>query len=162
MHIRTFSKSLGTDLRLAVISSSEGFADQIQALRNFREGWTSRLLQSAAATLLTDPKSLQLVVVARETYAVRRARLASALAERGVPVSGEDALCIWLPVRDQQFALVTLAARGIAVQPGSRFQVTPRPHIRVTTSVDVDQVAFVADALAQAAGTFDDQSANGG
>ncbi|CAB4053015.1 Vitamin B6 salvage pathway transcriptional repressor PtsJ [Paraburkholderia phenoliruptrix] len=155
VHIRTFSKSLGTDFRLAVPSSSPKFADQIQALRNFREGWTSRLLQSAAATLLTDQGSLHQVALARETYATRRARLAAALAERGLSVSGQDTLCIWLPVRDQQYALVTLAARGIAVQPGSRFQVAHRPHIRVATSISVEQVTLIADALAEAAGTFD-------
>ncbi|PTB17285.1 GntR family transcriptional regulator [Trinickia symbiotica] len=155
VHIRTFSKSLGTDFRLAVLSSSPRFADQIQALRNFREGWTSRLLQSAAATLLTDQRSLHQVALARDTYATRRARLAAALAERGLSVSGQDTLCIWLPVRDQQYALVTLAARGIAVQPGSRFQVAHRPHIRVATSISVEQVALIADALAEAAGTFE-------
>ncbi|KLU28100.1 hypothetical protein EOS_00810 [Caballeronia mineralivorans PML1(12)] len=76
-------------------------------------------------------------------------------------VSGRDTLCIWLPVADQQFALVTLAARGIAVQPGSRFQVAPRPHIRVATSFKMDQVDAIADALAQAAGTFDDARSRG-
>jgi DNA-binding transcriptional MocR family regulator len=157
VHIRTFSKSLGTDFRLAVLSSSAKLADQIQAHRNFREGWTSRLLQHAAATLLTDPKSLRQVARARETYARRRATLADALAERGIKVAGEDTLCIWLPVPDQQYALVTLAARGIAVQPGSRFQVIPRPHIRVATSINVDQVGVIADALAHAAATFDGQ-----
>ncbi|MEX3963654.1 PLP-dependent aminotransferase family protein [Paraburkholderia sp. EG286B] len=155
VHIRTFSKSLGTDFRLAVLSSSEKFADQVQAYRNFREGWTSRILQCTAASLLTDPESLQQVTVARETYAKRRGALTDALAERGVTVSGQDTLCIWLPVSDQQYALVTLAARGIAVQPGSRFQVTPRPHIRVATGFRMDQVSAIADALAQAVGAFD-------
>ncbi|SAL22014.1 transcriptional regulator [Caballeronia sordidicola] len=155
VHIRTFSKSLGTDFRLAVLSSSEKLADQIQANRNFREGWTSRFLQRAAATLLTDPESLRQVAHARKIYAQRRDALVEALAERGIKVSGEDALCIWLPVADQQYALVTLAARGIAVQPGSRFQVTPRAHIRVATSIEVGQIETIADALAQAAATSD-------
>jgi DNA-binding transcriptional MocR family regulator len=156
VHIRTFSKALGTDFRLAVLSSSEKFADQVQGYRNFREGWTSRILQRIAATLLTDPKSIKEVATAREIYAKRRAILVDALSERGISVSGQDTLCIWLPVADQQYALVTLAARGIAVQPGSRFQVTPRPHIRVATGFKMDHVDAIADALAQAAGTFDD------
>ena len=29
-----------------------------------------------------------------------------------------DGLCIWIPVKSEQFALVTLAARGIVVLPG--------------------------------------------
>ena len=154
VHIRTFSKALGTDFRLAVLSSSAKLADQIQALRNFREGWTSRLLQRAAATLLTDPVSLRQVAHARDVYATRRCALADALAQRGINVSGEDAMCIWLAVPDQQYAMVTLAARGIAVQPGSRFQVTHRPHIRVATSMGFDDVDTIADALAQAAAVF--------
>ncbi|WP_244163983.1 aminotransferase-like domain-containing protein [Caballeronia sordidicola] len=156
VYIRTFSKALGTDFRLAVVSSSEKFAEQVQALRNFREGWTSRLLQCAAAILLTDPESLHQIACARETYAARLARLTDALTERGLPTPGKGVLSVWLPVRDQQYALVTLAARGIAVQPGSRFQVTHRPHIRVGTGIDEDQVELIADALVQAAGSSED------
>ncbi|ABE31482.1 aminotransferase class I and II family protein [Paraburkholderia xenovorans LB400] len=152
VHIRTMSKSLGTDFRLAVLSSSGKFADQIQAYRNFREGWTSRILQGAAAHLLTTPKSLKEIEHARSVYAQRRETLGAAMTERGLPVSGRDALCIWLPVPDEQFALITLAARGIAVQPGSSFQVTPRPFIRVATSANItaDNADAIADALAHA------------
>lgn len=153
MHIRTFSKSLGADMRLAVMSSSSKVSDQIQAYRNFGEGWTSRLLQKTAAVLLTDPASLKQIENARSIYGQRRNALTEALAKRGVQVSSQDALCVWLPVTDQQYALVTLAARGIAVQPGSRFQVHPRAHIRVSTSCQIDDLETIADALAEAATT---------
>jgi DNA-binding transcriptional MocR family regulator len=148
VHIRNYSASLGPDLGLAVMSSSEKFADQVQAYRNFREGWTSRLLQGAAANLLSMPDSLRAIEQARETYAARRVALVDALAEREIKVRGAETLCIWLAVPDEQYALISLAARSIAVQPGSFFQVNRRPYIRIATSLLTGGVEFIADGIA--------------
>ncbi|WP_338510764.1 hypothetical protein VRB34_06660 [Erwinia aphidicola] len=52
-------------------------------------------------------------------YRQRRQRLLSALILRGVALPDRDGLSIYLPVQSEQFAMITLAARGIAVLPGS-------------------------------------------
>jgi DNA-binding transcriptional MocR family regulator len=60
-------------------------------------------------------------------------------------------------VADERAALVTLAALGVRVSPGSPFMVdgTPSRHVRVTTGVldehDHEQLQHVITALAAAA-----------
>lgn len=151
IHIRSFSKSLGPDLRLAVLSSSSNVVRQIQSYRSFSSGWTSRLLQAATAWLLDDGESTRIVDHARQIYAARRAALAEPLRERGIALPPGDGLCVWIPVESEQFALVTLAARGIAVLPGTKCSVRPINHIRVATSILTDRYDFVADSIALAA-----------
>jgi DNA-binding transcriptional MocR family regulator len=151
IHIVSYSKTLGPDLRLAVLSSSAAIVEQVQSYRSFSAGWTSRVLQSAVAWLLTNPSTSQVLAHARATYQQRRDRLSMALAERGVSVPSGQGLCLWVPVKSERFAMVTLAARGIAVLPGSKCSVTPLQYIRVATSVLKDRQDEVADAIALAA-----------
>ncbi|MBY2923781.1 PLP-dependent aminotransferase family protein [Rhizobium leguminosarum] len=150
IHILSLSKSLGPDLRLAVLSSSAPIVDQIQSYRSFSAGWTSRILQGAAAWLLRDPATWQLIAEAREIYRQRRDALADALSERGIPIPPSQGLCLWVPVVSEPFAMVTLAARNIAVNPGSKFSVLPSSHIRVATSTLSDRCEEAADAIALA------------
>ena len=59
-----------------------------------------------------------------------------------------DGLCVWIPVKSEQFALVTLAARGIVVLPGQMCTTSDGQHIRVSTSLLNDGIDGVADAIA--------------
>lgn len=151
VHVLSYSKSLGPDLRLGVLSSSKQIVEQIQAFRNFGARWTSRILQTAVGWLLDDSGSQAAVDHARAVYAERRMRLLEALSKRGVSSASRDGLSIWVPVESEQFAMVTLAARGIAVSPGARY-CTNRSwqHIRVSTSMLKEQQEVVADAIALA------------
>jgi DNA-binding transcriptional MocR family regulator len=151
VHILSFSKSLGPDLRLAVLSSSVAVARQIQSYRSFSSGWTSRLLQATTAWLLNDEESMRMVTHARNIYADRRAALVDQLRERGVVIPTGDGLCIWVPVESEQYALVTLAARGIAALPGTKCSVRPTNHIRVATGPLTDRYDFVAESIKLAA-----------
>ncbi len=148
VHVLSYSKTLGPDLRLAVLSGSRSLVERIQGVRSFGAGWTSRVLQAAAAWLLADPATDALVAAARSAYAQRRRALIAALGRRGVPVPDHDGLCLWLPVRSEHAALVTLAARGIVVMPGRRFTAGPSQHIRLATSLLTERVDAVADAIA--------------
>lgn len=151
IHILSYSKTLGPDLRLAVLSSCAPIVEQIQSYRAFSAGWTSRLLQSATAWLLGDGRSADMVAQARATYQRRRDGLADALICRGVPVPAGGGLCLWLPVASESFATVTLAARNIAINPGRKFSLLPGDHIRVATStLGEDRWESVADAIALA------------
>lgn len=152
IHIRSFSKTLGPDLRLAILSSSTKLVDQIQSFRSFGAGWTSRILQAAAAWLLNDAGTLEHIDSARTIYRQRRRDLSAALAKRGVILPDLDGFCLWIPVQSEQFAMITLAARGIAVQPGSKFRVKQDHHIRVATSTLEDRYEEVAEAISLAIG----------
>ncbi|KKM66514.1 hypothetical protein LCGC14_1480400, partial [marine sediment metagenome] len=57
IHIRSFSKSYGPDLRMAVLSASEDLVEQVQSYRAFSAGWTSRILQAAVAWLHCDAET---------------------------------------------------------------------------------------------------------
>ncbi|MCW8060457.1 PLP-dependent aminotransferase family protein [Agrobacterium tumefaciens] len=150
VRIVSYSKTLGPDLRLAVLSSSLSIIEQIQSYRAFSAGWTSRLLQGAVAWLLKDTNTANLVAEAGTIYQHRRDRLADALSLRGVETGIGSGLCLWVPVESEQFAMITLAARNIAVVPGSKFSLMPSNHVRVATSRLTDRCDEAADAIALA------------
>lgn len=155
LHVRSFSKSYGPDLRIAAVSGPEELLAPMRRTRALGQGWTSRLLQRILATLLTDPRATRQVHQARGEYARRRELVTRRLAERGVEVPGTDGLNIWVPVRDEAAAVLRLASQGIAVTPGSPFDVRPRrgsgAHVRVTTGLLRSDHEAVADLLADAA-----------
>jgi DNA-binding transcriptional MocR family regulator len=155
VHIRSFSKSLGPDFRLAVLSAPPEMVERLHAFRGFGVGWTSRILQAAVAALLTDPGTDTVLATARASYATRRRALLAALAARGIHLPDRDGLAIWLPVRSEQFALVTLAAHNIAVIAGSACTTRSSAHVRVATSLLTGQPDKIADALALAAAGAD-------
>ncbi len=153
VHIRSFSKPYGPDLRLAVLAGAPDAVERARVYRTFGTGWTSRILQDAAAYLLTDASTQAVVDEARSIYQQRRRAVADPLAELGVPTQNADGLCLWVPVQDERHALVTLAAHGISASPGSRYHSSAgAPHIRVGTGRLTEQAAYVAESLALAAG----------
>lgn len=150
VRIVSFSKTLGPDLRLAVLSGSASIVEQIQSYRAFSAGWTSRVLQAAVAWLIRDEETSQIVAAARATYQERRDTLARELRDRGVQTMPGSGLCLWVPVQSEPFAMVTLAARNIAVVSGNKFSILPSAHIRVATSKLTSGHAQVAEAIALA------------
>ncbi|WP_307872964.1 GntR family transcriptional regulator [Paractinoplanes ovalisporus] len=152
VHVRSFSKSHGPDLRLAAVSAPAAVLDPVLERRLLGQGWTSRLLQHLLLTLLTDPTSKAAVATAREEYARRRHLTVAALATHGVALPPGDGINLWLPVADEQAALISLASHGIAAAAGTSFQVTPGPpHLRVTAGLITADHEAVAAHLADAA-----------
>ncbi len=152
LHVRSFSKSHGPDLRLAAVSGPATVLDPILERRLLGQGWTSRLLQGLLLQLLTDGGSVAAVAYARDEYARRRRLVVAALHAAGVTLPAGDGLNIWLPVLDEQSALLSLAGRGIAAAAGAAFTVGPgHPHLRVTVGLLPDDHTAVATHLAEAA-----------
>ena len=157
VHVRSFSKSHGPDLRLAAMSGPGPLIGEVHHLRQLGQGWSSRLLQRVLLDLLTDEASTAAVAEAREEYARRRRAFVDALAARDVIVGGDDGLNLWVPVYDETAALVRLASRGIGVAPGAPFNVLPdsEGHVRVTVGLvgtDLDAVAAEVAAAARTVG----------
>ncbi|HEU4421042.1 MAG TPA: aminotransferase class I/II-fold pyridoxal phosphate-dependent enzyme [Pilimelia sp.] len=154
VHIRSFSKSHGPDLRLAAIGGPAALVTAIADRRLLGPGWSSRVLQAVLADLLRDEATGRQIAAARTEYARRRRLLCRALAARGVAACAADGINLWLPVRDQQVALLALAAHGIAVAPGTPFEVSPLggDHVRVTVGLVRDGFEELAGVLAEAAG----------
>ena len=152
VHIRSFSKSHGPDLRLAAIG---GAGDVVAAVANRRllgPGWSSRILQAVLLEMLDHAPTLDAVAAARDEYARRRAAVAEVLGARGVPTTGTDGINLWMEVSDERSALLTLAAQGIGAAPGEPFRVhDDRPHLRVTVGLVGDDHEQLALRLADAA-----------
>ena len=157
VHIRSYSKSHGPDLRIAAVGGSADVIDPLVARRMLGPGWTSRLLQAVLVELLTDPAAIAAVERARSVYAVRSLAVRAGLAGQGVTSTTGEGINAWVEVVDERSALITLAALGVRVSPGSPFMVdgAPSRHVRVTTGVldeqDAEQLQHVISALAVAA-----------
>jgi DNA-binding transcriptional MocR family regulator len=153
IHIRSFSKSHGPDLRIAAVGGPKDFMDRFIARRILGPGWTSRMLQTILYDLLTEPETVDQVALARRTYRERQVAIAAALRDNGWDVATADGINLWLRVDDERDAVVQLAAAGIRVAAGGPFLATPGGQfIRVTVGQVRDDFAAVAAALA-AAGT---------
>lgn len=155
VHIRSYSKSHGPDLRLAAVSGPSTVIADIQHLRHLGQGWSSRLLQRILLTLLQDPVADAAVTRARREYSRRRAVLVDALNAAGVPTIGSDGLNVWVPVHDEAAAIMRLALNGIAVAPGQPFLLgqVKEPHLRITTGLMNAQAEQVSELIAIAART---------
>lgn len=153
VHVRSYSKSHGPDLRIAALSAPHALVGELLARRQLAQGWTSRLLQRVLLDLLTRKESVAAVAAARTEYARRREALVAGLARRGITCPGTDGINVWVPVGDETAALVHLAGLGIGVAPGSPFAVgRPEvPHVRVTAGLVREGHDELAEALAQAA-----------
>ena len=83
--------------------------------------------------------------------------LRAGLAGQGVTSTTGDGINAWVEVEDERAALVSLAAMGVRVAPGTPFTVAPlgAEHVRVTTGLlhedDAGQLQQVIGALATAA-----------
>lgn len=153
VHIHSFSKSHGPDLRLAAIGGPAEIVDAVVRRRQLGPSWTSRLLQQVLVGLLTDSTAATAIATAERTYLDRRRALVTALHDVGVEVEPHrSGLNLWVPVDDERDAVVSLAASGIGAAPGSPFRVDTddQHHIRLTISTVVDSVPL-AEAIAAAA-----------
>lgn len=155
VHVRSFSKSHGPDLRIAALGGPARVVERLVARRMLGPGWTSRLLQTVLLGLLTDPGAVARVRTARLIYRDRLDSMASALRRFGVDVGDPDGLNLWIPVVDERATRMRLAASGIAVSAGAPYRAptdeVTTPHIRVTAGALTANVRLVAEALAEAA-----------
>ena len=155
IHIRSFSKSHGPDLRLAAMSGPSEMLREVIHRRQLGQGWSSRLLQRVLLNLLTDPDAVADVERARDEYTRRRLALVTALTSRGMQVASGDGLNLWVPVHDESAAIVRLASQGVGVTPGTPFDVLPGGggHVRVTVGLVADGYEELAQTLAAASNT---------
>ncbi len=158
LHIRSFSKSHGPDLRIAALGGPSRLVDRVVARRRLGPGWTSRMIQRLLLALLTGEPGMTAVAEARRVYHARQQRLVRALGAHGVVVQPGDGVNLWLPVASERAAGVHLAAAGIRVAPGSPFLVAEPPgaglrgpHVRITAGLVHTDVDAVGAALADAA-----------
>jgi DNA-binding transcriptional MocR family regulator len=151
--VRSVSKVLGPDLRLATLAADPLTLSRVAGRQLLGPGWVSHLLQQTAATMRSDATTRGLLAHAEQRYAVRRAALVAALAERGIGSHGRSGLGVWIPVEEEAAIVQALAERGWAVGAGERFRYRTAPGIRVTTTtLQPDEAERLADDIAAAIG----------
>lgn len=132
--VRSTSKFLGPDLRLAVIAGDAATVARVQRRQAVGPRWVSHLLQQLALGLWSDPAAGRRVARAAEIYAQRREAFLEALAAHGIAARGRSGFNVWVPLAEETAVVQGLAARGWAVAAGERFRIDAPPGIRITTS----------------------------
>lgn len=156
--VRSVSKFLGPDMRLAVTASDPVTAERLALRLSPGTMWVSHVMQQLAAAMLRDEEVHRLIATAGARYAARNRSFVALLAARGVQASGESGLNVWVDVRDEAAVVADrLARRGWLVRPGSEFTLEDESaggrQVRVTVhDLDDAELRRLADDVAAAAG----------
>lgn len=130
--VRSLSKSLGPDLRVALVAADAFTIARVEGRQTLGIRWVSHILQGTIARLMKDRKVAVLLRRAAATYAERRQALIDALRDRGIDAQGVSGLNVWIPLPDESSAVRGLLDRGWAVNAGERHRMNAPPAIRVT------------------------------
>lgn len=109
--VRGVSKTLGPDLRLAVLAGDTTTVARVEGRRLLGAGWVSGIVQMLTVTLWSDTDVGELIERAAETYAERRTALVDALAAEGIPSHGQSGFNVWIPVAAERTPCVSCSRR---------------------------------------------------
>ena len=90
--VRSVSKSLGPDLRLAILIGDPTTVARVEGRQSVGTGWVSHLLQDLVAGLWSDPATERLLRRAADVYAARRNALLRSLRAHGFAAHGSSGL----------------------------------------------------------------------
>ncbi|WP_434747612.1 transcriptional regulator PtsJ [Pantoea sp. Lu_F5_004] len=148
--IRSTSKFLGPDLRLAFVASDGETSIRLQQRLNAGTNWVSHIIQKVAASAMTSPGFDSHLSRVRETYRIRRQVLTDLLRYHDYQVSDRhDGLNVWVPlISDSSRLVMHLALKGWLIRGGEVFGLSRPAHgLRITVS-DLDAAEAGKFALA--------------
>ncbi len=153
--VRSMSKFLGPDLRLALLASDPDTAAQLRTRLSPGKTWVSRILQRVAVGMLDHPDTPSALERAGEHYAERGDALRTLLRERGMTVRGDDGLNVWVECGvDARAVSLAMMRRGWLVRTGGGFLLEAdeaSPQIRLTAhTLDDAELRALADDLQSA------------
>jgi DNA-binding transcriptional MocR family regulator len=144
----SLAKSLGPDLRLAVIAGDAQTISRVRGRQAVGPQWVSHLLQHLVAAMWADAGVGAALERAGDTYRERRERFLAALGERGTEVSATAGIAVWVPVPEEAPVVQSLLAQGWAAMPGAPFRLQSERAIRITTSTLIgDDAEELAEAI---------------
>lgn len=148
--VRSVSKSLGPDLRLAIMSGDARTIARVEGRQSLGIRWVSHILQKLVVALWQDKRVEKQLARAERVYAQRRDALIEALRARGIPAHGMSGLNVWIPTPEESTVAQALFQRGWAVAAGERYRIETPPAIRVTIAdLDVKDAIAFANVLAE-------------
>ncbi len=143
--VRSVAKTLGPDYRLALVVGDEQTLDRIEGRMQMGAGWVSHFLQRIVASLLSDPAAQKKMKSAAAAYTSRRNRLVAALAKQGIASTASSGFQVWIPVTEEEPAIVALRDKGYAIRGASGYRIASAPAVRVTISAltnnQIDEIA---------------------
>lgn len=161
LHVRSFSKSIAPDLRMASAVARPFLREQLLEAKTFADGWSSRLLQRVLArTLQTDEVNVALRKT-RDAYSARRQSACAALNQIVAPLgggywSGSDGVNVWIrlpPGVDSKHIQERSAAAGVRIADGEPFFIDPGENnvVRLNAgSVEAEDAAKAGKIVGQA------------
>lgn len=137
--VRSVSKGLGPDLRIAFVASDADTAARLGMRLAPGTTWVSHLLQAAVRGLLGSELAMARIRAAGGVYAERREALIVALQAQGLAAQQPcDGLNVWVPLparADASRVAQALAQTGWCVRAGNAFAVeSVVPALRITVS----------------------------
>ncbi|KRB36638.1 hypothetical protein ASD93_11330 [Microbacterium sp. Root180] len=160
VHVRSFSKSIGPDLRTAVAYVGAAVRGAFLEERSYADGWTSVFAQRTLAAILADAKLPATLQVAADQYRGNRAaaieRMAAQVGTSSLATEGTEGLHLWvkLPAGARSDAVVEASAkRGVLVADGEPFFLVPgrRNFIRVNVgAAEPSRLGEISDAILRA------------
>lgn len=149
-NLRSVSKFLGPDLRLAILAGDPVTVARVDGRQRIGTGWVSHILQQIVAHLWSDPEAPELFSRAKSAYSQRRQSLVDELMKRSIPATGRSGLNVWVEVTEEAETVRALMQAGWAVAPGERYRMESRPALRVTSAAlrEGEAEAFAEDLAA--------------
>jgi DNA-binding transcriptional MocR family regulator len=132
--VRSVAKTLGPDIRLAILAGDPVTVARIDGRQRLGTGWVSHVLQEMVVSLWRDAATAGLLARATAAYTERRQALIAALAAQGLRAQGRSGLNVWVPVPEEVSTVQGLLARGWGVRGGERYRIRSGPAIRVTVA----------------------------
>jgi DNA-binding transcriptional MocR family regulator len=149
--VRSVSKSLGPDLRVALLTGDATTVARVEGRQLVGTGWVSRILQEIVAHFWSERATKRRIARAERAYTERRVRLLEELASRGIGAHGRSGLNVWVPVRDESTVVAALLQSGWAVTGLERWRLHSEPAIRITTAtLEQEDAGRLADDVAAA------------
>jgi len=145
--VRSVSKSLGPDLRVAIMAGDARTIGRVEGRQTLGIRWVSHILQRLVVALWRDKNLHKQLARAERMYTQRRGALITALRSHNIAAHGSSGLNVWIPLPEESAVIQSLFQRGWAVAAGERYRMKTPPAIRVTTASlnAADAIVFAND-----------------
>ncbi len=144
---RSVAKSLGPDIRLALLAGDAQTISRVRGRQAVGPQWVSHLLQRLVAMMWSDAGVVATLERAAEVYGERRDLFLEKLAQRRIEAQTSAGITVWIPVPEEAPVAQSLLEGGWAVSPGAPYRLQSERAVRVTISTLKEREA---DELAEA------------